>query len=291
MTLDNFIPEIWAGEVLQALQKATVFGSLVNRNYEGLIANRGDTVRLTEIGAVTVGDYTKNTDISDPETLVDAEQVLKITESKYFNFQVDKVDIKQGNPAVVSAGMDEASYALRDEMDLFIAAMYTGASASNLIGSTASPKAPNNTAGDASNVYRIITLCRQALVKSNVPTGGWWMVVQPELYSLLLNEDKFVSAEKAGTTSGLRTGEVGSILGFSIFESNNVEYIEDGDGSHDVYKVMFGTNRAITFADQINNVVQYEPEKRFAVAYKGLHLYGAKVVRPQCLGVLSCYTS
>lgn len=291
MTLDNFIPEIWAGDVLQALQKATVFGALVNRNYEGLIANKGDTVRLTEIGPVSIGDYTKNTDIADPENLTDAQQVLTITESKYFNFQVDDVDIKQGNSAVVSAGMDEAAYALRDEVDQFIAGMYAGASANNLIGSTASPKLPNNTAGDAQNIYKLLTLCRKALVKSNVPVGGWWMVVQPEFYALLLNEDKFVSAEKAGTTAGLRTGEVGSILGFTIFESNNVEYIEDGDGSHDVYKCMFGTNRAITFADQINKVEQYRLEKRFGTGYKGLHLYGAKVVRPEALGVLSCYTT
>lgn len=291
MTLENFIPEIWAGDVLQALQKATVFGSLVNRDWEGLIANSGDTVRITEIGPITIGDYSKNNDIDDPENLVDAQQALQITESKYFNFQVDKVDLKQGNPKVVSAGMNEAAYALRDEVDQFIAGKYGDASAANLIGTTAAPKLPNNTAGDAQNVYKLITQCRKCLVKSNVPTGGWWMVVQPEFYAILLNEDKFVSAEKAGTTAGLRTGEVGNILGFTIFESNNVDYIEDGDGSHDVYKCMFGTNKAITFADQINNVEQYSPEKRFAVAYKGLHLYGAKVVRPQCLGVLSCYTT
>ena len=291
MALENFIPEIWAGDVLQALQKATVFGSLVNRNWEGEIANGGDTVRLTQIGSVTIGNYAKNTDMADPETLVDSQQVMQITESKYFNFQIDKIDLKQGNPKVLAAAMDEASYGLRDEMDQFIAGQYTGAAAANLIGTTASPKLPNNTAGNANNVYKLVTDCRKALVKQNVPSGGWWMVVNPDFYGILLNEDKFIEADKAGTGLGLRQGQVCSIKGFPIFESNNLEFIEDGDGSHDVYKAMFGTNAAITFADQINNVEQYSPEKRFAAAVKGLHLYGAKVVRPQCLGVLSYYTT
>jgi len=187
--------------------------------------------------------------------------------------------------------MDEASYGLRDEMDQFIAGQYTGAAAANLIGTTAAPKLPNNTAGNAQNVYKLITDCRKALTKQNVPTEGRWIVVNPDFYGILLNESKFVEADKAGTAQGLRAGQVGNIAGFTVYESNNLEFIEDGDGSHDVYKAMFGTNQAITFADQINNVEQYSPEKRFAAAVKGLHLYGAKVVRPQCLGVLSYYTT
>jgi hypothetical protein len=89
---------------------------------------------------------------------------------------------------------------------------------------------------------------------------------------------------------GLRNGQVGNISGFTVMESNNVEYIEDGDGSHDVYKVMFGTSQAITFASQILKVEVFRPEDSFSDAVKGLHVYGGRVVRPECLGVLSCYT-
>ena len=40
------------------------------------------------------------------------------------------------------------------------------------------------------------------------------------------------------------------------------------------------------FVEQINKVEAYRPELRFADAVKGLHLYGAKVTRPNTLALL-----
>lgn len=285
MALTNFIPEIWAGDVLQALQKAMVYGSLVNRDYEGEIAVVGDTVRITSLAAVTIGDYTKNTDMTDPQQLTDAQAVMEITQAKYFNFQLDDVDERQGLK-VIAAGMDEAAYALKDATDQYVASLYTDAAAANLIGSDTTPKVPNNTAGDAQNVYNLIVDCGVVLDEQNVASDGRWMVVPPWFYGRLQKEDRFVEADKSGTTTALRSGQVGDIAGFTIFKSNNVP-----NTTATKYKILFGNNRAITFADQINKVEQYRMEKRFATGYKGLHLYGAKVVRAACLGVLTCNTA
>ena len=292
MAIDNFIPEIWANELQMALEKALVFAQpgVINRDYEGQITQAGDTVRINQIGDITVKAYTKNGSIDAPETLTGAQQVLEITEADYFNFEVDDIDKAQQRPKVMQAAMARAAYKMRDEVDQFIAGMYTGAAPANQIGTTAAPKAPNNTDGDANNVYRLVTLCRQALIKQNVQRGGWWMIVHPELYTVMLNDSRFSKADQSGTTMGLRNGQVGNISGFTVMESNNVEYIENGDGSHDVYKVMVGTSQAITFASQIMKVESFRPEDSFSDAVKGLHVYGGRVVRPECLGVLSCYT-
>ena len=48
---------------------------------------------------------------------------------------------------------------------------------------------------------------------------------------------------------------------------------------------------ATSYAEQINSVEAFRMEKRFADALKGLHLYGAKVVRPEALVVASVKTS
>ena len=71
MATDNFIPELWSGQLLVNLKNTLVFGSeaIANRNYTGDIANYGDTVHINSIGAVTVTDYSKNTDHAVPETL------------------------------------------------------------------------------------------------------------------------------------------------------------------------------------------------------------------------------
>lgn len=48
-----------------------------------------------------------------------------------------------------------------------------------------------------------------------------------------------------------------------------------------------GSSIATSFAEQISKVEGYRPPLRFADAVKGLHLYGAKVVRPTALVVAS----
>ena len=52
-----------------------------------------------------------------------------------------------------------------------------------------------------------------------------------------------------------------------------------------------GSQLATSYAEQINKVEAFRPQKRFADALKGLHLYGAKVVRPEALVVASVKTS
>ena len=48
-----------------------------------------------------------------------------------------------------------------------------------------------------------------------------------------------------------------------------------------------GSAIATSYAEQISKVEAFRPEKRFADALKGLHLYGGKVVRPEALVVSS----
>jgi N4-gp56 family major capsid protein len=279
MSLDNFIPTVWSARLLENLHKALVFAQagIVNRDYEGEIKDVGDTVKINAIGPVTVGNYTKNTNIGDPETLTDAQSSLLIDQSKYFNFQVDDIDKAQQKPKVMDGAMREASYALADTLDGYVAGLHTDAATANLLGTTAVPK----TIAAAADVYDYLVDLGVLLDQSNIPSGGRWCIVPPWLHGYLLKDDRFV---KSGTPSGdqvLRNGEVGEAAGFRILKSNNVKYT----GAD--YKVMAGSSLAITVAEQINKVEAYRPEKRFADAVKGLHLYGAKVVRPSGLAVLT----
>jgi hypothetical protein len=52
--------------------------------------------------------------------------------------------------------------------------------------------------------------------------------------------------------------------------------------------VLAGHGIATTYAEQINKVEAYRPQDSFSDAIKGLHLYGAKVVRPEALAVMDC---
>ena len=66
MAVTSFIPELWSARLLNTLDKSHVATNFVNRDYEGEISAQGDTVHINTIGAITVGDYTRNTDMDDP---------------------------------------------------------------------------------------------------------------------------------------------------------------------------------------------------------------------------------
>ncbi|MCL6611183.1 MAG: P22 coat protein - protein 5 domain protein [Peptococcaceae bacterium] len=279
MALDNFIPEIWSARLLVSLKKFLVYGQdgVVNRDYEGEIRQMGDTVRINSIGPVTVGTYTKNTNIGDPEALTDAQTTLTIDQAKYFNFLVDDVDRAQQNPKVMDQAMQEAAYALRDAADQYIAGLYTGVAAGNTIGNDTTPIVPTKT-----DAYEHLVDLSVILTDAKVPQDGRWVVVPPWFYGLLLKDDRFVDASKAGTDAALRNGEVGKAAGFTVLQSHNVP-----NTSGAKYKIIAGHPIAISYAEQINKVEAFRPEKRFADAVKGLHLYGAKLVRPEAIAVMT----
>lgn len=52
-----------------------------------------------------------------------------------------------------------------------------------------------------------------------------------------------------------------------------------------------GTSIATSYAEQISKVEAFRPEKRFADALKGLHLYGSKVTRAEALVIASVKTA
>ena len=144
MSLD-FIPTVWAGRLLTALQKSLVYGQagVANRDYEGEILASGNTVKIASIGDVTIGDYTKDTDIADPEILSDDDQSLVIDQQKYFNFYVDSIDRAQQNVNVLDEAMRRAGWQLRDAADTFLAGVMDAAvPTGNKIGSLTTPIVP-----------------------------------------------------------------------------------------------------------------------------------------------------
>ncbi len=278
MALD-FIPTVWAARLLVALEKSLVYGqtNVCNRDYEGEIRASGNTVKIASIGDVTVDDYTKDTDIGDPETLTDAEQSLLIDQAKYFNFYVDSVDRAQQNVNVLDEAMRRASWSLRDYADSFLAvAMEAAVPGGNKIGSTVTPKVP--TKDDA---YEYLVDLGVLLDEANAPMDDRFVVVPAWFHGLLLKDERFVNAGTRSSDAALRNGEVGEAAGFSILKSNNVLNTAGAK-----YKIIAGHSIATSYVEQIVDVQTYKPEKRFGDAVKGLHVYGAKVVRPTALAML-----
>ena len=283
MALTTFIPELWNARLLNALDKAHVFAGLVNRDYEGEIKKQGDTVHINTIGEVTIGTYTKDTDFtSGPQALTATDSTLVINQAKYFNFAVDDIDTAQAAGDIMDKAMQRAAYGLADAADKYIADQLAAAITTangNQVGTTA-------VALTKENVYENIVKMKTILDKANVPTTGRWLVVPPEMVALILQDDRFVKTGGTKAEDTLANGWVARAVGFDIYESNNCN--STTASSTTTYTITAGDEGACTYAEQISDTEAYRPEKRFADAVKGLHLYGAKVVDPKRLAGLKC---
>jgi hypothetical protein len=167
----------------------------------------------------------------------------------------------------------EAVYGLADVADQLVAGLYTDAQAANRIGTVS--------VTTAALAYTQLRKLKVLLDKANVPQEGRYVTVPPFYHGLLLEDDRFVRVDASGSDQALRNGIVGRALGFDVLMSNNCVNVTGDD-----WAVMAGIPGAIAYAEQINKVETYRPDDSFSDAVKGLHLYGAKVMRPDALATV-----
>lgn len=278
MAISNFIPQLWEARLLEHLDKNLVYGNLVNRDYEGDISAAGDTVKINQISDITVKDYVKGTALTYDD--VDGVQtVLTIDQQKYASFKVDDVDAAQANVNLVDGAMRRASYALGDAVDQYIASFYKSAGITTGLGTDAKPIA----VASAATAYESLVDLKCALDEGNVPNQGRWVVVPSWFYGLMLKDDRFVAAGTTKTDTVLANGFIGQAAGFNIYQSNNVP-----NTSGAKYKILAGTNDAISFAQQLTKTEALRSESAFSDLVRTLLVYGAAVVQP---GALACLTA
>lgn len=266
MSVQNFIPTIWSARLLENLRKTYVFANLVNRDWEGEIRQAGDTVKITTPSAISVSTYAGSVSW---ETIQSVQQSLLIDQQKYWAFKVGDVDKAQANVNLIDTYMREAANTLADTVDQNIAALYASA------GHTVALDISANYTG----VRAALVSAGQKLAESNVPSAGRWLVVSPTVMSGIRLASDYTPASDMGDEFK-RTGAIGFLEGFSIYESNNVAVATQ-------HKCMFGTNAAITYAEQLISTEAIRLENSFDDGMRGLLVFGRKVVRPTALGVLN----
>lgn len=281
MAVDTFIPEVWAADLMVALREDHIFGQpgVINRDYEGEISQYGDTVHIGSLSRPAVSTYTKNVTAINPETLATTDQTLLIDQAKYFAFEVDDVDARQARNggALLDRAASESAFAVSGVVDGFLSGLIT-TNAGNVLapGTAASPNA----------AYLIVLALKLKLDKAKVPATGRFLIVAPEFQALLLQDPRYVDAAQYGSNTPILNGEVGRILGFNVMVSLTIPQGTAATAPAVSNFVVAGHGMATTFAEQVSKVEAYRPQDSFGDAIKGLHLYGAKVVRPEALAVM-----
>lgn len=273
MAISNFIPNVWSENLLGALDKSYVGVSHCNRAYEGDIRQVGSSVKICGVGAVTISDYTKDTDMDAPETLSDELCTLAINQAKCFHFQIDDVDRAQAMPSLMDAALKNAADALANTADTYVFSLYESA------GNTITSASPS-----VENILGLLVDARTQLFASGVTNSDDIVIEVSPAVAALITKAKMLNC--TDNSAVFERGCIGSMNGCKIFVSNNIA-VDDDDVNHVKYhKCYVRSKRAIAFAEQLSQIDAYRPELRFADAMKGLHLFGAKVVYPEELVVL-----
>lgn len=292
MSFRNFIPEIWSPLILSALQKKLVYGSsmVTNQDYEGDIQERGDTVHITQFGDPTVTTYTPGVALTY-EQITDAGQILLIDQAKSFSFAITDVDRAQAAGKMQPYLEGRAAYKMADVADQFLAAKYTQCAANNILGSTGAPLTPLPYAGSTSHpadmFVQVLEPLKVIMDQNDVPDEDRYITCPPWAVSLVSQTQAFVSVtDMQGDPSQVfQRGFMGQVSGFSVLKTNNAPQPVAGGAGTGVWALQAGHPMALTYAEQIASTEALRLQTDFSDGVRGLHLYGGKLVRPDCIAV------
>jgi len=183
---------------------------------------------------------------------------------------------------VTTAGSDELLSSMKLEADDF------GGSSGSSIGIRA--RAGNDGAVLGSgNAYPLQVIARMArkLDQQNVDSQGRWLVINPIIKEILMDEDSRLFNNDFGG-SGLMNGLVlNNLHGFRVYVSNNLPEIGTGSSTtggtnaSNYGLIVGGHDSAVATAEQINKTETYRDPDSFADIVRGMHLYGRKILRPE----------
>lgn len=280
-----FLNEVWATRLLMDLEAESVYKQRGNQNYQADASNAKE-VHIGKMTAdITVSNYAKNTDISDPQILTDADTILQLNQQKYFNFYVDDIAKAQTTPNFMSEAMRKSAIAIAQTIDTKVSGdVLLGVPGGNAISVDIDDAHTVLEKGTAllTVMSDLKTKMRVANISKSITP---WAVLSPAYIDVL--EKYFLLEGKSGvflpgtSEQVLRSGFMGNLLGIDIFWSNRAPQSGNTGAIKDI--ILAGTTDTFTYADNVTEVISYRPEKRFGDAVKGLYVYGIKVTMPEQL--------
>ena len=288
----TFIPKLWEADIIRAYEKKLIAKEICAMNPKAKIEKYGDTVHFPGLNDPTIGTYiphgidaeygvvpsgTESATTISYEDLTNTDVTLVIDRAKYFAFQVDDILEAQSNVGVRGSQTQRAGYMLRDECDQYILGLAAtdvanSGDITNIVTSTVTAK----------NVLIELGQMARLLDEANIPLEERFVVIPPWLkLKLSLAGIEFSIKEGDKAKNGV---EWTNTLGYDLYVSNNLTPIMETTTKIGDY-IVGGSKKAIAYAGQIQNTEAMRLEDKFAYGVRGLHLYGAKIIRPELLAV------
>ncbi len=264
MAITNSIPKLVSAKILMTLHNDLVAKKICTMDTGSQITKVGDTVTFPGLSKPSISAYTGTITYED---LDDAGVTLLVDQKNYYAFKVDDIEAFQSTIDLKGTSTEEAAYGLRDTADKYVFGLHAGAGTT--ISATVSETIALSTTSTTARI----------LEENNVKPGQRWMVIPPWYKEKL---------ELAGVKFSINEGMNGQKGGLSwakywdtdIFVSNNLT-TTGAEGSYNT-KCLAGSYNSIIYAEQIlKSRFIAELENSFAGGASGLHVFGARVLKPK----------
>ena len=290
-----FLPKIYSKKVLNFFRKASVVEAITNTDYSGEINAYGDSVKIIKEPVITVYQYERGADITKT-ALTDQETSLVVDTANAFKFIVDDIETSMSHVNFKEVAASSAAYALRDAFDEgVIATMFAGVSASSpnhILGSDSATDLAAGTFDGTGNLdigfgtdehdpLDIMAYMARLLDEQDIPEEGRWFLAPPSFYEQLgQSSSKLMSVDFNAGQGSIRNGLVssGKLRGFDMYKSNNVATPSNAAG-----KILGGHMSSTATAQTITSTEVLRDPDSFGDICRGLHVYGAKVLRPEAM--------
>ena len=211
--LANAIVKLVAADALPALVGNLVMGNLVNRDYEPVLANSGDTVNVPIPPSLVANNIAEGGTVTPQNPSLGNAQIVLNTHSEA-TFQIPDVTKALAFPELLKAYMQPAVIAIAEGIETNLLSLYGQFTAN----------APVGTAGTVITEATIDS-AETALFAAKVPQSApKYMVVDSNTYSQIRQIPRFSEYYSSGE-AGLKAlveGNVGKIKDFFIFRSQYV---------------------------------------------------------------------
>jgi hypothetical protein len=276
MGMRDAIPVIFAATLLQELKDELVFGKIATQKHSGEIKEKGDRIKLKGYGGVEIDDYApENAEwkISHPAGIIYHEPeaaaiFLDIDQAKDYGIKLHDITELQSDPAARQHYAEEAGVGLKEEVDKFIASLFK----QSALGTHVLKHSAMTTKLITSYIGELWEALKSANVKKK------WVVIPPWVALKLLLAGIIHADDLKGE---LKNGFIGRILQFDIYMSNNCKVETPVTPGYKRNIVMAGSYQAIAFADQMTEAESLRSQGYFADLVRGLHVWGARVVKPK----------
>lgn len=294
-TNSYFLPAVYSKKVLNFFRKASVCEAITNTDYAGEITAFGDSVKIIKEPVISVSAYTRGSDTTATK-LTDQEVNLVVDNANAFKFIVDDIETSMSHVNFKEVASSSAAYALRDAFDsAVIAEMFAGVSAAtpnHILGSDNATDLAGGTfdgtgnldIGQASGEHDpldVMAHMARLLDEQNVPEEGRWFLAPPSFYEQLSQaSSKLMSVDFNAGQGSIRNGLVssGKLRGFDMYKSNNIAATSNAAG-----KILAGHVSSTATAQTITSTEVIRDPDSFGDICRGLHVFGAEVLRPEAL--------